>query len=174
MRNKETPVTAELPPSNIPAEATVHENPLAELSRPRDVGVSTPPGTSKDLDVIPFDEEIDTAARPLNYTSNNHVPLSSNANLQEENNTTIPSDDIDVNTAGLELSVDLAGPSNLVVVTHSSSNLAIQEAEAVVNNSWADLAEDEENKKQPAKAGKKQPKKTSQKPKRGQIPKSFQ
>ena len=167
MRNKETPVTAELPPSNIPAEATVHENPLAELSRPRDVGVSTPPGTSKDLDVIPFDEEIDTAAL-------NHIPLSSNVNLQEENNTTIPSDDINVNTAGLELSVDLAGPSNLVVVTHSSSNLAIQEAEAVVNNSWADLAEDEENQKQQTKAGKKQPKKTSQKPKRGQIPKSFQ
>ena len=60
------------------------------------------------------------------------------------------------------------------MVTHTQSILEIQEAEAVAKNSWADLAEDEDNQKQPTRAGKKLPKKTSKKPKRGQTPKSFQ
>ena len=51
--------------------------------------------------------------------------------------------------------MNLAGPSNLVVVTHKSTELAIQEAEAVAKNFWANLAEEDDHNKQLAKLGKK-------------------
>ena len=51
--------------------------------------------------------------------------------------------------------MDLARPSNLVAVTHKSTELAIQEAGAVAKNSWANLAEEDDHNKQPAKLGKK-------------------
>ena len=76
---------------------------------------------------------------------------------------------------GLELSVDLSGPSNLVVVTHYASDLAEKEALAVVHNSWVDMVEaDDDQNKLALKSGKKVAKKPSgsQKPSRGQIRKS--
>ena len=56
----------------------------------------------------------------------------------------------------LELSVNLSGPSNMVMVTHSPTALAIKESTAVINNSWADLADEaKEQAKVPTKSGKK-------------------
>ena len=81
------------------------------------------------------------------------------------------------NHGNWELSVELSGPNNIAVVTHSPSALVNKETEAVVSNSWADLAEKEEDRpKAHSKLGRRILKKpaSNAKPRRGQNTKHSQ
>ena len=129
--------------------------------------------------IIPLAQQLDSTINNIEKPS-----TSSNANLIEESleplctdNPTPTSQEEPDHRNYWELSVNFSGPNNIAVVIHSPSALAIQESDAVVNNSWADLAEEEEDRsKAPPKSGKKIAKKPARnlKPRRGQNTKPSQ
>ena len=170
----------------IPEAVSIHENPLAELSRPRDDDNANPTPPRKVLDIIPFDKINDNDAipeeQPNAATNTRNQDLENSTNSAVLATTSGPHNDITqeqqisvMNTSGLNLTVELNKDTlamDSIVSSIVPSVSASKDLNVVTSNSWADLADEEDS---TVNAGKKQGKKIakptpSMRTRRGHVP----